>query len=728
MINYRDLPVGGQVELELNGVTANHVVRATVLSHGSADVQLRLMDERVLTVPLTAVKRVRASIGRERPQQVTAWQPAKTKTQGELARSLRSTLQTLDLESDAKVRVRTIRTLLEDILSDISPPVNQRRAQEIAQIAAVVERQVELGDYSRALEAHRRALSAIQEAASPVKADLSSATPLVAALEQVWNRIIDEHKNHWKSIDKPPQHPPRIVTRDRVNVTRGHDHEFDLPIRISLEESAAEISEVTLRLDKFRGLRLIGGTPTLDRLRPGQAATVAARMRDNRKQGSRSDLRIDAHLTYTTVDGVTQKSPRQTLVLCIQGSEVRIEIPNPYRPYAGGLPVTSPEMFFGRESLVHELVRDLAKTPGGMCFAIYGQQRTGKSSVLEQVKKQLLDREAVVASLSLGTIDRRSMTIDFIEEILDQFRIQIDKRLPADKSRLLLDHWPETAAIERRPLRSFQRAVEAGRSMLRSAGVAGVPFVVVVDEFTYVHEVLRRRGIDPAEHNELKDFMRQLKGLLEARLFSALLIGQDTMPRFLDSYPNEFSVMSTRKLDYLTSEEAQKLADFPIRTPDNSSRYSGYALNTIVSYTDGHPFFTQILCDRVITLVNAHHRSEVTQSDVEEAVESLLAGRECIEAHKFDCLVTADNTRTLISEVESEGNPDGTERALTVLQRIAARSGSQNSPVPIEDLQLNAGQSEALNDLLLRGVLHLTENRVSIRVLLYADYLRRHQR
>ncbi|UUT36395.1 hypothetical protein [Microbacterium elymi] len=252
-------------------------------------------------------------------------------------------------------------------------------------------------------------------------------------------------------------------------------------------------------------------------------------------------------------------------------------------------------------------------------------------------------------------------------------------------------------------------------------------FVVVVDEFTYVYEILRRRGIDPSEHNELKDFMRQLKGLLEARLFSALLIGQDTMPRFLESYPNEFSVMTTRKLDYLTMDETQRLADLPVRTAENSSRYTGYALSTIASYTGGHPFFTQILCDRVITLVNSHNRSEVTETDVEEAVEGLLSGQDRIEAHKFDCLVTADNTHTLMSNVEDEEEADGTELALTVLRRIAHLSGSQNSPVPIDHLQLDPWRVMALEDLLLRGVLSRNESGVSIRVLLYADYLRRHE-
>lgn len=233
--------------------------------------------------------------------------------------------------------------------------------------------------------------------------------------------------------------------------------------------------------------------------------------------------------------------------------------------------------------------------------------------------------------------------------------------------------------------------------------------------------------MDPREYNELRDFMRQLKGLLETRIFSALLVGQDTMPRFLDAYPNEFSVMATRKLDYLSHEETQALADEPVRTPNKSSRYSGYALSTIAALTDGHPFFTQILCDRTITLVNTRKRSDITQSDVEEAAESLISGQDCIEAHKFDCFVSADNTHALISDMDGEFEEDASRHAVEVLARIARMSGSQNNAVPIEDLQLDLKQREALTDLRMRGVIRETDSGVAIRVLLYADYLRRRQ-
>ncbi|MFB6608707.1 AAA family ATPase [Agromyces sp. NPDC056379] len=727
LIGQEYLTAGLRAEFELSGAHSTYRVRAEVERLNEEEIHLLMPDGRTITVPLNALASISPADDSSSPERGRMPEGPKRRTQGDIARAIQSTLGAVASEPHAVARAKLLRVQLEDVRGDVSSAHNRRRTEAVLRVARAVERQLAHDGHTSATAPQRRAADVIRQA-NAGNSHQSSSNTLTMALQGALDRLITEHEDHWRSITTRAEHPPLIVTRDRVNVTRGYDHEFDLPVRISLDQSASELSDVTVVLDKYRNLRLIGRTPTVRNLVGGQTITVTVRLRDNRKQGARADIRIDAHLSYVTSDGQTHTSTRQTLLLSIQGNEARTEIPNPFRPYAGGLPVSKPEMFFGRDVLIRELVRDLGRTPGGTCFAIYGQQRTGKSSVLEQVKTRLLDRQAIVAALSMGTIDRRSMTIDFVEEILDQFRVQIDRVLPAETSRLLLDRWPDTAAIETRPLRSFQRALEAGRSLLRSTGSTGIAFVVVVDEFTYVHEVLRRRGIDPSEHNELKDFMRQLKGLLESRLFSALLIGQDTMPRFLESYPNEFSVMSTRKLDYLTIDEAQRLADLPIRSPEDVSRYSGYALSTIASYTGGHPFFTQILCDRVITLVNSHNRSEVTQSDVEEAVESLLSGQDRIEAHKFDCLVTADNTHTLISGVEGEEEPDGTERSLTVLRRIADLSGSQNSPVPIDHLQLDSRQSEALDDLLVRGVLHHNESGVSIRVLLYADYLRRHHR
>lgn len=714
------MQVGKSYKFELSGTRSSYDLTATITEIRGSEVVLVTDDSRRLNVPIAAVKSA---------VPIKAASPPKmgdSRSQGDVARGLVETLQAADRENDQVKQVQIIVTRLARDAELITSALNRQRAEAILAAARRLEALLKARHEAAVTKARAEFLSA-ERRARKIRRYHGRPGTIPAALDDILEALVEIERVYSESASSEIFSAPRILTRDTVNVTRGSDSEFDLPIRVSLDQPSATVRNVRLVLDKYRSLKLIGNHPVIPELNAGETVTLMARMKDNRRQGIRTDVRVEAHLSFTSPAGPLAESPRQTLRVKIHGKEEHQEIENPFRAYAGGLPVVNREMFFGRREIIDEFVKELGKPPGGMCYALYGQQRTGKSSVLEQVKSRLTERGAIVASLSMGTIDRRSMTVDFIEEILSQFRVQIHEKLPPELSSPLFARWPDNMAIERRPLRSLQRAREAASSVLRKAGHPNAPFVIVVDEFTYLHEILRRRGIEPREHNELRDFMRQLKGLLEARHFSALLVGQDTMPRFLDSYPNEFSVMTTRRLDYLSEEETQELADLPVRTPEDSTRYTGYALSTIAVYTDGHPFFTQILCDRIIELVNSKRRSDITETDVEEAVESLISGRSCIEPHKFDCLVSADNTHSLLSAMDQdqEGTDDGSRLALEVLRRIATLAGSQNNPVPLERLQLDSGHSKALDDLRMRAVVRESDSGIAIRVLLYADYLRR---
>jgi hypothetical protein len=701
----------------LDGTTTE--LLATLVSISFDHFEVADADGRKVFLPAAKVDRVR-------PVNTYGSAP---RTQMALAEVLAAVLA--QTESRGPQRLASLKDAITSVEAEISSAKTQARASATRELAVAVEEQMEVGwPVPEALE--RRIVTASKRAIPRpgFRATAGSLLDMVIRLAEEVVAIsssLDPANAVKHRDDHVPSVPPRIITRDAITVTRGHDNEFDLQVRITLDANSPEIGNVRLVLDKFRNLKTIGGAPHLRKLNAGETQILRQRMRDNRKQGARGDVKVDAHLVYTDHTGRSRQSARQSLDVRIYGKEQHRSIPNPFRAYAGGLPIENSKMFFGRQDLVSELVRDLKKTPGGRCFAVYGQQRTGKTSVLEQVKSHLIEERAIVASLSVGILDQKTMTIDFIEEVLDQWRVQIDSLLPKELSGRLLSRWPDSATIEKSPLKSLRRARQAAIPVLRSAGRTAVPFVVVVDEFTYLYEIFRRRGVEPSEQHELRDFMRQLKSLLESHVFSALLIGQDTMPMFLHAFPNEFSAMSTSRLDYLSPVETQALADEPIRKPGGQSRYSGYALSTIAAYTDGHPFFTQILCDRIITNVNARKRSEVSESDVEEAVEALIDGQEQIEPHKFDCLVSADNSHDLISDMGHSAEGGGSTLAQEVLTRIAALSGSQNNSVAVEDLALSAKQHAALEDLRMRGVLRQTESGVAIRVLLYADYLRRRQ-
>src|SRR5690242_8557131 len=65
---------------------------------------------------------------------------------------------------------------------------------------------------------------------------------------------------------------------------------------------------------------------------------------------------------------------------------------NAVNPYIAGSPVTGSEMFFGREDVFEFVRRTLIGRHRDHVIILYGQRRTGKTSVLYQMQARLDER------------------------------------------------------------------------------------------------------------------------------------------------------------------------------------------------------------------------------------------------------------------------------------------------------------------------------------------------
>jgi AAA+ ATPase superfamily predicted ATPase len=63
--------------------------------------------------------------------------------------------------------------------------------------------------------------------------------------------------------------------------------------------------------------------------------------------------------------------------------------PSHVNPYIAGSPVTGTEMFFGREDVFSFVRRNLTGRHRDTPIVLYGQRRTGKTSVLYQMSRHL---------------------------------------------------------------------------------------------------------------------------------------------------------------------------------------------------------------------------------------------------------------------------------------------------------------------------------------------------
>jgi hypothetical protein len=123
---------------------------------------------------------------------------------------------------------------------------------------------------------------------------------------------------------------------------------------------------------------------------------------------------------------------------------------------------------------------------------------------------------------------------------------------------------PSLDEIKSTPVRAIQIYLKATLRTLEDAGWPQPRVVLLIDEFTYLFEYIKESIIESS-------FMRQWKALLELGLFSAVVIGQDSMPKFKQAFPNEFGVTHDERISYLSNEAATDLAQNPIQIGEQVS-------------------------------------------------------------------------------------------------------------------------------------------------------------
>lgn len=720
--------------VELRGARGTYIVSAHIEATEGSRMTLLLANGRRLVVPTDVVDMpdTRSPKSPEAAPNVARRvdDGAYTKTLRELENAagrweasagLRQVGHSAD-ESPIVERAEWLRLRLEDLeRTDLS----ERHARLIAKVDRVCARLIDRlaeEDFRKAKQLRKAYLDSLQDLQFPSKRGQSKLSRL---LRRCVTRLRESELADWKDFSDRFVAHPHIEAQHQMTLNVERNGEFFLPLRIVLDGATTPATKVRVALDQFRGTEVVGQLPTLDRVLPGESKTVRIRLLDRRRQGASSDVRVRVHLNYVGPNNETLSSAPQKFTIQLRARAEFQEIPNPFRDYASGVPVDDPNMFFGREKLIGDIVSHLMDRPVGRCYGLYGQKRSGKSSVSGQVHATLDRHAALVCELSMGTIDRTAITTSFVTEVLDQLREEVSRRISSRTFENLLTRWPDQRELSTSPLASFRKAVSATRALLRQDGLVEPRVILLVDEFTYLFELLRRDHVAESDQNQLRDFMRQWKGWLEARLFSALIVGQDTMPAFLDTFANEFSVMHMERLDYLSKPETESLADRPVVKSDGTSRFTGFALDRIHHYTGGHPFFSQILCDRLVVIANEQRRYELTEFDVDAAVETLLSGPREIGRHRFDCLLSADNTGVLLSERAGSSREVTNEAASRVLHRIALVAGPQNKPVHREELSLSRTEERIFQDLCSRNVLASYDGRHQIRVLLFAEYVRR---
>jgi len=419
-----------------------------------------------------------------------------------------------------------------------------------------------------------------------------------------------------------------------------------------------------------------------------------------------------------------QEGAMETVLSIPLYSEMAFQpIENKFEPYRNGSEVKEPSMFYGREKDLDDIVRQISDESGkilqGRCLALYGQTRTGKSSLLYHLERRLREihpeGNIIVNIGSIGEEDLSGNDItEFLYTLLDGLKHEIDSNHPRLKERMkaagmeidvdrLLEA-PDYAQLY------FNSTFKEVTRFLESVGEK-YNIVVMIDEFTYIYDWIRRGVMTDR-------IMKFWKAFIQNNGIFAIIIGQDHMMKFINEkqFTNDFGSTDLWKVTYLAEEYAKRLMDEPIRLLDENgesiSRYKPEALDRLYELTAGSAFLIMNLCAGLVDYLNQTHTVFVTRAHIEDYLKKNLTAFE--EARFFE---------PQYDDKSSADSDEANRENKRILHRIAQLSGKKEW-TPLNSVIERESDFDLLEALEQRDVVIIQgRERCKIKVALYKEWI-----
>lgn len=408
------------------------------------------------------------------------------------------------------------------------------------------------------------------------------------------------------------------------------------------------------------------------------------------KQGA-SDIKIKCSYKELATDSII--SFEKNISISFYDSSDFNEIANPYADHAKSNIVESPKMFKGRNELILR-VCDTLLTSKSKGYVIYGQKRSGKSSVLWHLENNLnLSGEAFAIYFSTGLSIAQDNNVE--ANLYYVILTAIERKLR--KLKVSGINVPEIGRTNLKDLLAnpmlifYDRLSDIKEAFLLIEEWKNKKLILIIDEFTYIYYQIKLGNISPT-------FMQNWKAFVEDGGFSLVLSGQDTMTNFIQDFQNEFAMFKTERLTYIDINSARELIEEPIWDNENNrSRYTRNSVEKIIELSACSPFYIQIICNELVRFMNNKKKPVLTPADIEEVIEMLTSGFNSLTEFDFENLLSAGDKN--LDEIKPE-------EAILLIKQIAIQT-KFIAFARREDVNVFGKEKddEVINDLLKRAVI-----------------------
>lgn len=325
-------------------------------------------------------------------------------------------------------------------------------------------------------------------------------------------------------------------------------------------------------------------------------------------------------------------------------SELAIKITNPNstfksfklasNPYVTGSPLepTSGAMvFYGRDSLIKQIVRQI-ETQGNVIL-LEGNRRAGKTSILKHLEGVNTIPNWLVVYSSLqgaeGAVDAVGVpTVEVFREIARSIasaitKLKIDVPLPngnvilAGKPALGIARACREGISQDSPFVDFREYLEVLLTILEEKGLG---IVLMLDEFDKLQEGIDNGVTSPQVPENLRYLIQNYPR------FSAILTGSRRLKRLREEYWSALYGLGTNlAVTALDSESAEKVVKEPV---NGFIAFSNEAVSLILELTARQAYLIQKLCNRIFDYASTKNIHSIKSNDVNHVANQLVKADE----------------------------------------------------------------------------------------------------
>lgn len=281
----------------------------------------------------------------------------------------------------------------------------------------------------------------------------------------------------------------------------------------------------------------------------------------------------------------------------------------PVNPYVAGPSLHSTDGFFGRHDILESVSQELHNL-GTNAIVLHGQRRIGKTTLLLLLENTLPPENFIPVYFDLQDQASRPLKL-----VLTDLVNAIAKKVEFDPDNP--DMMPDDGLFFRESFIPYVYEKLPGRQRL----------VFLFDEFDVLDQSTQEELPEKAAGRELFPFLRNLMNK-DTRSVYVFAIGRQAEELSFD-FTATFKGAVDKEIWVLDRPSAEALIR---QAEDNGTlSYSNAAIERILSLTNGHPFFTQLLCKSIWDRAYARKPTRAPKieiADVNAAINDAISAGE----------------------------------------------------------------------------------------------------